>query len=439
MMNINFPVAGVFLTLFFSFGGVCASGQEMRQSDTVRWEQGGLRLSDMRPVSVKKGATYRVYPVPDTISVPDYSPDKTDTANTQRVVGNYSDYIRLLTEEELDPVIQFVPSVGYELIYRKEGNLKYTEKVSYTYFLKSKTTYDINRCDSWSLRYNQVQFDIYEAYRRWHESLMSSGQKNLARSLYFEDLEKAALRTFRMESSYGRDTSVIKQYEQRYAAMLDTLLPHPEFRVYTDHDDNGFSFSAGVSYEHFIDGVPGELITTPGLFVGLGYSYRNICLQLELGGLDAGHLSQRDFWHDPKLDYDWIENGKTTSARVSANLGYKVIDRPYLTVTPFIGVGLMSISQKTDIIDPVLKDRFQNSDLNGTRTQAGFNIDWKIVRNMRPTTSRYISKSEHNLTYEEQKVSLRLYGIRTQFPVIGPAYSVSIGVGYQFDSWNIYR
>lgn len=437
MMNINFPVAGVFLTLFFSFGGVCASGQEMRQSDTVRWEQGGLKYSDMRPVRIDKGATYRVYPVPDSISVPDYSPEKADTDSTQRVIQRYSDYIRLLTEEELDPVIEFFPSVGYELIFRKEGNLKYTEKVSYTYFLKSQAKYDINRCDNWSLRYNQVQFDIYEAYRRWHESLMSSGQKNLARSLYFEDLEKAALRTFRMESSYGRDTSVIKQYEQRYAAMLDTLLPHPEFRVYTDHDDNGFSFSAGVSYEHFIDGVPGELITTPGLFVGLGYSYRNICLQLELGGLDAGHLSQRDFWHDPKLDYDWIENGKTRSARVSANLGYKVIDRPYLTVTPFIGVGLMSISQKTGIIDPVLKDRFQNSDLNGTRTQAGFNIDWKIVRNMRPTTSRYISKSEHNVTYEEQKVSLRLYGIRTQFPDIGPAFSVFIGVAYQFDSWNI--
>ena len=439
MMNINFPVAGVFLTLFFSLGGVCASGQEMRQSDTVRWEQGGLRLSDMRPVSVEKGATYRVYPVPDSISVPDYSPEKADTESIQRVIQRYSDYISLVTEEDIHPVIQFVPSVGYELIFRKEGNLKYTEKVSYTYFLKSQAKYDINRCDNWSLRYNQVQFDIYEAYRRFQESLMSSGQKSLAKSDYFKDQKESALRTFRMESSYGRDTSVIKQYEQRYAAMLDTLPPHPEFRVYTDHDDNGFSFSAGVSYEHFIDGVPGELITTPGLFVGLGYSYRNICLQLELGGLDAGHLSQRDFWHDPKLDYDWRMNGKTRSARVSANLGYKVVDRPYLTLTTFVGVGVISISQKTDIIDPDLRERFLNSDLNGFRTQAGLKIDWKIARNLRPSSTRFIREYDHDITYEEQKVSLRLYGTRTQFPVIGPAYSVSIGVGYQFDSWNIYR
>ena len=436
-MNKTFPTAGTILTLLFSFGAVCASGQEIRVSDTVRWEQGGLRLSDMRPVNIDKGATYRVYPVPESISVPDYSPGKEDLAEIQRAVTSYFEYVIFASEAEPYPVIQFEPKVGYELIKRQDGNLKYTEKVSYTYFLKSQAKYDINRCDSWSLRYNQVQFDIYEAYRRWHESLMSSGQKNMARSLYFEDLEKAALRTFRMESSYGRDTAVIKQYEQRYAAMLDTLAPNPEYVVRTDHDNNGLSFSLGVFYEHFIDGVPGELITTPGLFVGLGYSYKNISLQLEMGALDVGHLSERDFWHDPKLDYDWIENGKTKSGRVSANLGYKVIDRPYLTVTPFIGVGLMSISQKTGIIDSVLNDGFQHSDLNGTRTQAGLNIDWKIVRNLRPTTSRYISKSEHNVTYEEQKVSLRLYGSRTQFPDIGPAYSVFIGVAYQFDLWNI--
>ena len=438
-MNIIFPVAGVFLTLFFSLGGVCASGQEMRQSDTVRWEQGRLRLSDMRPVRVEKGATYRVYPVPDTISVPDYSPDKTDTANTQRVVGNYSDYIRLLTEEELDPVIQFVPSVGYELIFRKEGNLKYTEKVSYTYFLKSQAKYDINRCDNWSLRYNQVQFDIYEAYRRQKEALMSSGQVRLANSLYFRDQKEAALRTFRMESGYGRDTAVVKQYEQRYAAMLDTLAPNPEFEIRTDHDDHGFSISLGMFYEHFIDGVPGDLIVTPGLFVGLGYNYRNVSLRLEIGGLTVGHLSERDFWHDPELDYDWIVNGKTRSGRVSANLGYKVVDRPYFTLTPYIGVGVISISQKTDIIDSVLKNGFLYSNLNGLITQAGLSIDWKTVRNLRPSSSRYISESEHNISYEEQKVSLRLYGTRTQFPDIGPAYSVFIGVAYQFDKWNILR
>lgn len=439
MMNINFPVAGVFLTLFFSLGGVCASGQEMRQSDTVRWEQGGLRLSDMRPVSVEKGATYRLYPVPDTISVPDYSPDKTDTANTQRVVGNYSDYIRLLTEEELDPVIQFVPSVGYELIFRKEGNLKYAEKVSYTYFLKSQAKYDINRCDNWSLRYNQVQFDIYEAYRRQKEALMSSGQVRLANSLYFRDQKEAALRTFRMESGYGRDTAVIKQYEHRYASMLDTLAPNPEYVVRTDHDNHGLSFSAGVFYEHFIDGVPGELITTPGFFVGLGYSYRKICLQLEMGGLDAGHMSQRDFWHDPELDYDWRMNGKTRSGRVSANLGYKVVDRPYLTLTPFVGVGLMSVSQKTNKYDPVLKDGYQYSHLNGFRTQAGLKVDWKVARNLRPSSTRHISESDRDISYEEHKVSLRLYGARTQFADIGPAYSVFIGVAYQFDRWNIFK
>ena len=393
----------------------------------------------MRPVNIDKGATYRVYPVPDSISVPEYSNYKTDSVRIQRAVTNYFEYIRLATEAEPDPVIQFESKVGYELIKRQDANLKYTEKVSYTYYLRSKATYDINRCDSWSLRYNQVQFDIYEAYRRWQETLLSSGQKALARSYYFKDQKEAALRTFRMESSYGRDTAVVKQYERRYAAMLDTLAPNPEYVVRTDHNYHGLSFCLGVFYEHFIDGVPGELITTPGLFVGLGYSYRNISLQLEMGGLDIGHLSERHFWHDPKLDYDWIENGKTKSVRVSANLGYKAIDRPYLTLTPFIGVGLMSVSQKTDIIDPDHKDRLQNSELNGTRTQAGLKIDWKIVRNLRPSSYRYISETTHDLSYEEQKVCLRLYGTRTQFPDIGPAYSVFIGVAYQFDKWNISR
>ena len=439
MMNKTFPTAETILTLLFSFGAVCASGQEIRVSDTVRWEQGGLRLSDMRPVNIDKGATYRVYPVPDSISVPEYSNYKTDSVRIQRAVTNYFEYIRLATEAEPDPVIQFESKVGYELIKRQDANLKYTEKVSYTYYLRSKATYDINRCDSWSLRYNQVQFDIYEAYRRWQETLMSSGQKSLARSNYFKDQKEAALRTFRMESSYGRDTAVVKQYEKRYAAMLDTLAPNPEYVVQTDHDNHGLSFSLGVFCEHFIDGVPNELITTPGFFVGLGYSYKNISLQLEMGGLDVGHLTQRNFWHDPKLDYDWRVSGKTKSARVSANLGYKVIDRPYLTLTPFIGVGIMSISQKTGIIDPVLKDRFQNSDLNGTRTQAGLNIDWKIVRKLRPSSTRYISEADRDISYEEQKVSLRLYGTRTQFPDIGPAYSVFIGVAYQFDKWNISR
>ncbi len=430
-MNNSFPTAGTILTLLFLFWAAGASGQEIRVSDTVRWEQGGLKLSDMKPVYNDKGATYRVYPVPDSIVIPVQWSTKTDfitdTIRLRRGRSDY-DYYRFLMEQERDPIIEIDFRVGYDKIYGQEGNLKYAEKRSFSYILRSQTKYDINRCDSWCLRYNQVQFDIFEGYRRWQEELISSGQKSLARSSYFSNLQEAALRTFRMESSYGRDTAVVKQYEQRYAAMLDTLLPNPVYVPSTDHDNHGLCLTLGAFYEHFVDGVPGELITTPGLFVGLGYSYRNLCLQLELGGLAVGHVPERDFWHDPKQDYDWIQYGSTRAGRVSANLGYKVIDRPYFTLTPYVGIGIMSISQKTNILDSDVNNGFRYSDLNGSRVQAGLNLDWKIVRNL---NTGYLDN------YYEQKVSLRLYGARMQFADIGPAYSVFIGVAYQFEKWNI--
>ena len=116
-----------------------------------------------------------------------------------------------------------------------------------------------------------------------------------------------------------------------------------------------------------------------------------------------------------------------------------MVDRPYLTLTPFVGVGLMSVSQKTNKYDPVLKDGYQYSHLNGFRTQAGLKVDWKVARNLRPSSTRHISESDRDISYEEHKVSLRLYGARTQFADIGPAYSVFIGVAYQFDRWNIFK
>lgn len=432
-MNKPYPIITM-LMLSVCMSAAGADASDALVSDTIYWEDGKLEWSDFTLYFTEKEATYRVYPVPDSLVIPYYAPmvPKVQPVGRRLINRNYLDY---LDEQEPNPAITVNPMTRVRFVRREEGNFKYYEGMSFTYTLKSRNRYDVNRCDSWSLRYSQVQFDIVEAVRRQFTAVDILNPGDRAVSDYFRDIEKAGLRTFRMESSYGRDTSVIRQYEERYAAILDSLEPNPIYKAGPVNCGHGYSLIFGLFYEHFIDGLPGELITSPGLQMGMGYNYNNLSLQFILAGADVGHVPYAPFHYDSKLDYQWREGRKVTAARLSLNIGYRVLDRPYISVAPFAGAGYMSLSQKTNLPDPNNAEKYAYSDLYGQYYRLGLNLDWKLGRSLSAGISDSESLWNYNRVYREQKARFQLYGARTQLSGIGTGYSVGLSISFNIDTW----
>ncbi len=429
-MRKPFPTIAL-LILSICLRAVGADARDGVAPDTVYWNDGRIDWSDFTPYYSEKGATYRVYPVPDTI----YHPKLPQRPYPVRDYTSYRSFYDFLDEQDPDPVITLEHGTGVRFVKRQEGNLRYIEGLSFTYMLKSKSRYDINRCDSWGLRYSQVQFDIVETVRRQFVEVSNLRQVDRAASAYYKDLETAALRTFRMESSYGRDTAVIRRYEERYASILDSLAPNTLYEAGSINCIHGFYMELGLCYEHFIDGLPGELITSPGAQMGMGYNFKNLSFQLNMNYCSVGHVPYTPFHYDSELDYQWRNGRKVTCSRTLLNIGYRVWDKPYIAIAPFVGAGFLSLSQETDIPNSKVPDRFINSDLYGQYYRFGLILDWKLLRSLGAGIGEVVTLSNYNRVYSEQKIRFQLYGALTHLDGIGTGYSVGMSVAFHYDTW----
>lgn len=333
-----------------------------------------------------------------------------------------------------------VTELSYGINYTNENtkldNLHYSEMKSRTYMNRILSWYDPDRCNEWTLRFHQTSFDIVEYIRRQYQAAFNRNPKEGYLSRYYNDLIESTLQAFDMESDGGKDSTVIMRYEQKYSTQLDSLEYNPVLVPKFNTSHHGFSFFIGMFHEQFLTGASEGISSVTGLTLGFGYHYKRLYSFVEISVGGGGILKEPDFYYDSDMNYNWRQGIDITGEKYSFNVGYCLLDRPYLAIMPFAGLGSTAFSQQSDVPLANKSDRFETSRFSDFRVQAGIMADIKFRRKL---SGLYYQSQYYNpeTYYSESKLRLQLNGAYTDFKTAGTTYSVNLGLTYCFDIWGI--
>ena len=318
-------------------------------------------------------------------------------------------------------------TISKDVEKQKVGNFKFPVLVSTTKMNTLSSWYDPDKCNDWTLRYEQTRFDMLEVLRRRMQNSFNRNfmEKNL--DAYYEQLISTTLAAFDMESNYGTDTLVILKYEQQYKNELDTMTMIPAQIPVFQIQNWGLSLNVGVGFEKYGLPVSEGVTSATGMEFGFGVLYKKMSFDFQ--GLLAwsGRLRCDNFFYDSKYDYNWTKGKKVSAGNININAGYRVFDNSNLSVTPLVGIGVSFIDQYTDTPRGNNKNSFENSEIDAFRTQAGLAFDWKIRRNL----NTYVYSAD----YTESKIRFAITGARSNFEGLGPTYSLKASIIFLAESW----
>ena len=316
-------------------------------------------------------------------------------------------------------------SIEKDVKKERIGNFKIPVLKTTTKMNKLASWYDPDKSTDWTLRYEQTRFNMLEVLRRRMQNSFNRNFMENNLEAYYEQLINITMSAFDMESNYGTDTLVVLQYEQQYNNELDTIrlepVQIPAFRT----KDWGLSMHAGIGYEKYRTPMSEGVTPATGFHFGFGALYRNLCFDFQglLGW--SGALQCDNFFYDSKYDYTWTKGKKVRAGNMTIDAGYRVLDNPNLSITPFAGIGVSFVDQDSDT-PRQNNNTFESSEINGFRTQAGLAFDWKIRRNL--------NASFYSGEYTESKIRFAISGARTNFESIGTTYSLNASVVFLVES-----
>lgn len=309
----------------------------------------------------------------------------------------------------------------------KIGNARFYYANVYVSMDKLLSWYDPDKADEWLLRYNQVVFDMAQLYALQFQNDFNSHYSPSRRlnTDYYNRLFSSKYEAIEMESDHGRDSSVIKRYEEEVHKELEQIERiEPSIPV-----EGEKKWGLGLYFGLELKAPLGASAKNFGPFFGgslaYDFSIKDWYFDLGMGMGTCSELKTANFYHDPKYNYDWRQGYKTNQYHLHVNAGKEICSTRYYRFIPFVGVGMAGLGQETDIPTGRSNNSYENSETTGLRLQAGIKADWKIVHIIED--------------YAPCDVIMRmeLFGAYDHFSSVGDVWSINLGVSIGLDGYFI--
>ena len=305
----------------------------------------------------------------------------------------------------------------------KIGNYKFLYYSFHCYLNKDKTWYDPQKATEWNLRADQVVFDIMELHSRYIQNLsLGETTQNFQKiKEKYEEKAKTQVDQFIKESDGGRDSLVVRKYEESITGELDrNPRKEPDLSM-AEHVDDTFGFYVSYDRGMFMGEASDNLKPSDGMSVGFDFFGRNNWY-FDFGfSMQFTNLKVDKYYWDSKYNYDWELGKHTDIMRFYVNVGHTLNTNQYFRFIPYAGVGYSSHRQKTNSLNSK-KDTYYLSNIDGIALQAGINADWMFKRTIRPDEVLNTS------------LRFRLYGALDRYSGARKnIWSINFGVAFHFD------
>ena len=309
----------------------------------------------------------------------------------------------------------------------KIGNTRFYYGRMNVYMDRLLSWYDPDKTDEWQLRYNQVIFDMAQLsalkYQNEYNSHYSRSQR-ISNDYYYR-LFTSKYEAIEMESNQGRDTSVIKRYEEEIRKELEQIqLVEPSIPV-EGEKVWGCGMYFGYELQVPLGAFSNNFTPFSGISMVFDFSKKDWLFDIGMGMGTCSELKTANFYHDPKYNYDWRQGFKTNHFHIHFNAGHEICSTRYYRFIPFMGIGMAGLDQETDIPfnNSPTEKRHETSEVTGFRLQAGIKADWKMVHIIEE--------------YAPSDVIMRmeLFGGYEHFNGIGNFWSINLGLAIGFDGY----
>ena len=290
--------------------------------------------------------------------------------------------------------------------------------------------YDPDKADEWLLRYNQVVFDMAQLYALQFQNDFNShySPSRRANQDYYNRLFSSRYEAIEMESSQGRDSTVIKRYEDEVRKELNQIKQTEPSIPVEGNMIWGLGLYFGVEQQIPLGASTKDFSPFTGMGMSFDFSEKDWFFDLGMGAGTCSELKTANFYHDPKYDYDWRQGFKANHFHINLNAGRQIGSTRYYRFIPFIGVGLAGFNQKTDIPfndSNNNNNRFETSEVTGFRMQTGIKADWKMLHIIEDYAPCDII------------MRMELFGGYDHFSSIGDFWSINLGISIGLDGYFI--
>lgn len=311
---------------------------------------------------------------------------------------------------------------------RKVGNLRFKTWNLSTVMDPMNSWIDAERFDSNVLRYNQVIFDISEAVRRdYQKALDEAGYQKDTVDKYMR-VVRSRVEMFQLESAYGQDEVMVAMYE-------DNVKRELEEKAIVDRKTEpavpAIKKKRGVNYYFGYDGciLGGNMASyfpsAHGMILGFSYLYKGFSFAIDWRLHAPGF--PRDLGLADTKGYEWPADVRATHGYIGLDLGYLLVDSPWISLSAFAGVGADSFyQQKPEYLMKNKKDT--ESEIDAFGIIGGVEMDFKLLRDL-----------INAVDYVEHSLGLRLYASRAGYRPTGPSWGINFGFFYNFGVFELTR
>lgn len=287
--------------------------------------------------------------------------------------------------------------------------------------ISNESYYNSLKATEWDLRTDQVVFDIAELYSRY---IQNRGLGNTSQVFYktkddYWERAQKEIDKFLKESNQGKDTSVVRKYEESVRTDLErTPRKEPDLSM-----GGRVPGMMGMYFAYnrctFLGKTSSDLENASGLSLGLDYlGKKGWYYDFGISG-NFTSVKTPNYYSDPTYDYIW-ETGKNTNlTRFYLNVGHTLKSNQYYRLIPYAGIGFSELGQQSDTYNEKT-DSYFTSDITGVSVQAGINADWIYRLTVRPDE------------VVENSLRFKLFGAYDRLGGKN-AWSINVGLAFHFD------
>ena len=338
------------------------------------------------------------------------------------------DFKLINVSKEMDFRSSYI-DVSYGRSYQKKraGNLRYKAVQLHTLMDPLGSWIDAGKYNEDVIRYNQVIFDIAESVRMDYQKAIdqSGDQKDTVE--YYNRLARSRVETFNLESGFGCDGVVVGLYGERLKSELeqkksdseDVRSVPPTFKKLDE-----VNYCLGYEGRALTGQLAQYFPYMQGIRIGVDFWYHKFIFGFDMSAyfprtpLKAGIVD--------KDGYSWLEDLSGMLSWMGVKVGYSIIDGPWFSLSPFVGLGDDSFSQaKPEVLRFNEKDT--SSKIGGLGFQGGADLSFKFSRAL---------SSVAPIGFEHS-VLLRLYASRSDYMPMGTCWAFNFGISYCFGMIDI--
>ena len=324
--------------------------------------------------------------------------------------GNRADY---------SSILEYAFTTGNNKV--KIGNYKFVYYSVNSSLISNYTFYDPQSVTDWDLRSDQVVFDILELHSRYAQNrgLGETTQSfNKIKDGYSEQAQKE-IDKFKKESNQGKDTSVVRKYEESIRAELErTPRKEPDLSM-GGRVPGMMGMYIAYNRSTFLGNTSSDLENASGLSLGFDYlGKKGWYYDFGFSGVFTS-LKTPNYYIDPTYNYNWVTGKNTNLTRFYLNVGHTLKSNQYYRLIPYAGIGFSQLGQQSDTYNEK-SDSYYTSNITGVSVQAGINADWIYRFTVRPDE------------VVENSLRFKLFGAYDRLDGKN-AWSINVGLAFHFD------